>query len=540
MRYTPKRKPYAHQVAALRHLVSTGRGGALLMDPRTGKTQTTLDYASVLHMAGNPRNPFNGDPAKTNGVILSKVLIVCPVSVMGVWEDEIAAVVPDSIHTNVVIWDRVARSSNLRLPSEIGALNFVIVNYDAFSAPGQITGSDEFGNVVRSNKRGGRYDAANAVRSWAPEMIVLDESHRIKTPSARKTRIIQGLGRIPSVKWRVIMTGTSVTKKNRVFDIYSQWKFLNPEGWIKDFTAADFKDKFGVWRRTKNHKTGGSFNQMLRLKNVALLHQLIHTDAFAVTREECFDLPPQRLQISHVTMDETEKRTYDEMAEDMVARITSGEITEAQIKLTQVLRLAQITSGIAKTSPSPEHPEGRLVRIGSSKLKHLEDRLEDLCLQNEEKVVIVARFRADLLGIAQLCNRLKIPVHEMHGGIKQADRTQAIRQFKDLPSEPRGRVFLMQPQVGSLGIDLRSASTMIWYSLTNSYVDWDQCNQRTALNPKGTVVEFMLAQGTVDEIMLASLIEDQDVARMIHKSPQYLLRGFKAKSEITKVLDKVS
>lgn len=524
MRYTPKRKPYAHQVAGLRHLLSTGYGGALLMDPRTGKTQTTLDYISVLHLAGRE------NPEKTHGQILTRILIVCPMSVLGVWEDEIEAVVPDSIPRNVVIWDRFVRRSNAetgaKLPNEAGALNIVITNYDAFSAPGEVTGTDEFGNPVRSRRRGGRYTAATELRKWQPQMIILDESHRIKTPSARKTMILQSLGRQEFVKWRVIMTGTSVTKKNRVFDIYSQWKFLNPTGWVSQFNAQDFKDKFGVWQNRKT-RAGGSYKHMARLRNVKLLHQLIHTDAFAVAREECFDLPARRVQVSHIALEPEEARIYDELAEDLVAKIESGEITEAQIRLVLRVRLTQTTSGLAKTSPSDAYPEGRVVRIGRSKLRHLEDRLEDLCKQNDEKVVIVARFRQDLADISALCKKMKIPVHELHGGIKERDRRAAIKSFRELEGP---RVFLMQPQVGALGIDLSTSGTMIWYSLTESYVDWDQCLQRNALNPRGTVVEYMLAKGTVDEVMLASLTEDQDVARMVHKSPQYLLRGFKKPS----------
>src|SRR3546814_10797975 len=48
--YRFKTRPYAHQKEALRQLISNGYGGALLMEPRTGKTKTTIDYMSMLHI----------------------------------------------------------------------------------------------------------------------------------------------------------------------------------------------------------------------------------------------------------------------------------------------------------------------------------------------------------------------------------------------------------------------------------------------------------------------------------------------------------
>jgi hypothetical protein len=48
---------------------------------------------------------------------------------------------------------------------------------------------------------------------WQPQLIVLDESHRIKNWMAKKTKMIVKLGTVAD--YRVIATGTSVTKKKR-------------------------------------------------------------------------------------------------------------------------------------------------------------------------------------------------------------------------------------------------------------------------------------------------------------------------------------
>lgn len=324
--------------------------------------------------------------------------------------------------------------------------------------------------------------------------------------------------------FRIIATGTAVTKAKRIFDLYSQWKFLNPGSpLVAGHTAETFRAEYGREVQLVA-PSGGKYMKFLGGRNEKTLHRLLHAESFAVTREECFDLPPAFPdQLIHVPLEESAD-AYDQMAEEMVARIRTGEITEASIRLVQGLRLAQITSGIARTEPTVEHPDGRLVRIGSEKLRALEDLLVDW-FDQEEKVVMCARFRADIQGIAKVCQKLKVRPQLLYGGQSRQDRTRAISQFR-LQSGPAA--FVMNPQAGSMGIDLRTASTMVWYSLTQSYVDYTQARDRIALSGKANRYVFLLGTGTVDEIQYDGLQTDHDVVKAIHRSPEMLLRNFKA------------
>lgn len=497
MKYRWKKRPYKHQVAAVKKLLKNGWGGALLMSPRTGKTKVAIDYASILHQADK----------------VNRVLVICPLGVMAVWEDEIAANCP--ANWRVFTMDRKARKRG-EWPTELGNVNFktldwVVLNLDAFSAPGRKTKSKR-----RSKSRGGRYDVKKAILKWKPQLIIIDESHRIKSPSAKKSRMIHTIG--PVADYRVIMTGTAVTKKKRIFDIYSQWKFLNPER-FEEFTFKEFKNEVGIW----TDRNG--FPQWLRNKpkKIEWVRKEIHQDSFAITRDECFDLPPRQDQVVHVDLDQSAP-VYDQMAEEMVAKLRSGEISTASLKIVQSIRLAQITSGVAKTEPSDTHPDGRLVRVGREKLDTLESLLEDL-FEAEEKVVIGARFKADISSITRLCRtRLKVPAYQLYGAIPREQRQENIRQFqkRDGPS-----AFIIQPQAGSLGIELGSASTLIWFSLTNSYVDFTQTCDRIALSRRSTTFMYLLARDTIDEVMYENLQEDGDVAKAITDSPERLLRNFK-------------
>lgn len=483
------------------------------MEPRTGKTKVSIDFASIRHQQE----------------LVSRVLVVCPSAVMDVWVDEIETHCPFD-HT-ITIWDRKGRKQ-IELP-KFGrtTLDFVIINYDAFSTPGKATGTREDGSRVRSRKKGGRYDVIRALKSWAPHLIILDESHRIKSPSARKATALVSLG--PIADYRIICTGTAVTKAKRTFDLYMQWRFLKPDSrLLYNFdtggrhTSATFKDMYGRFIKlpvNPGNPRGPSYPKFQGLRNPKRLHRLVHAESFAVTRDECFDLPAAYPdQIIPVPLEETAD-VYDQMAEEMVAKIATGEYTEASIRLVQNLRFAQITSGLAKTEPTPNYPDGRTVRIGSEKLRVLDDLLEDW-FDEDEKIVICARFRADIAHIAKLVSKYRVPAFTLYGGQTRTERTKAIRDFR-LHQGAAG--FIMNPQAGSMGIDLRTASTMVWYSLTQSFVDYSQARDRIALSGKANRYVFLLGEGTYDELQYESLQEDKDVVKMIHESPERLLRNFK-------------
>lgn len=498
-KYRFKTPPYYHQLEGLKFLLRREEGGALLCEPRTGKTKIAIDYAAAMHVKGE----------------INRVLIFAPLGVMSVWQDEIETHCP--IPYRLTLWDKDTRKSTGLPKFGQDILDFVVVNYDAASTPGvmrTITRGKNKGKRVRSKTAGGRFEFKRKVLAWKPQLIILDESHRIKSPSARKSTMIHAIGQ--TADYRIIMTGTVVTKKKRVYDIYSQWKFLNPKrfAWSDGLAMnfGDFKDNFSITTRRNGYP------QWLGNKNEDELHRQIHRDAFSILREDCFDLPPLTEQIIHVELDQSAD-AYDQMAEDMVARIRTGEITEASIALVQGLRLRQISGGVAKTTPNKENPEGRLVIIGSEKLQTIEDRLEDL-MEAEEHVIIGANFTADIKRISRLCKRRGWHYGVVRGGVKPEERKR-IRE--DFEAHDGGSIFIGQPAAASEGIDLRSAAIMIWYSLPTSWVHFKQFCDRNALHPGPRFLEFILTPG-VDMMLYQGLQEDGDVGKKFITNPEALLR----------------
>src|SRR3546814_10912650 len=92
-----------------------------------------------------------------------------------------------------------------------------------------------------------------------------------------------------------------------------------------------------------------------------IVHAAIFKDSYAVKRSECFDLPPRENIMEYVRLKGESARVYDQMAEEMVARLENGETTQASIALVLALRLSKITGGTTKTT------DGNVVREGKEK-----------------------------------------------------------------------------------------------------------------------------------------------------------------------------
>ena len=488
-KYPWKTKPYKHQKEAVKFLLSTGFGGALLMEPRTGKTKSVIDYLSILALKGK----------------IDRAVIVCPARVMDVWIQEFHTHCP--IIYQIHVWDRDGRKAPPPRVQSVHQLTILLVNYEAFATPGRrIRGSR------RRSKSTGRFAHRSQIQRWigtAPCAGVLDESHKIKSPTGKAATMLVSMRDL--FEFRVIMTGTPVTKAKRVFDIQQQWRFLNPDRFADYHTAAEFKQHFGVWI------TRNGFPQFLRPANLEELKERIHQDSYAITRAECFDLPPKQIEIRRIPLT-TSGPVYDDLAKKMVAefeRAKKTHLTEASIPLVLTLRLSQVTGGFAKTD------QGETVQVGREKLEVLEGILEELA-EADEKVVVCARFRSDLDAVITAGQKLGFKTYSVRGGMSRQDMTRNIATFKRIEGPA---LVAMNPQAGGLGIDLSAANIMIWYSLTPSWVDYTQACDRIALSPYSTTYYYLLAENSVDELVYDTLQKDGDIAAEIVKNPRKVFRS---------------
>lgn len=348
---------------------------------------------------------------------------------------------------------------------------------------------------------------------------VLDESHKIKNSSARAATMLVGMRE--EFRYRFILTGTPVTKAKRMHDIYMQWKFLDPRVFRQWPTLEDFKNATGRWI----DKNG--FPQWIgeRREGANLMKKKLHHYGVVVRRSDCFDIPDLQTDIRTVTLGPSAK-VYDQMAEEMVAKLESGEIAEASIPLVVTLRLLQITSGFVGVKEPGMHRGkpamiSRPVRVGFEKLNVFEDILKEEIIEFEQKVIVGARFNFDMDALAALCEAYHVPVFQLRGKVKASVGDASRREFQRMDGPA---VFILQPNAGSLGINLSTADRTIWYSLTPSWVDYTQTCDRNALNPNPRIMTYLLADAPVDTELYETLKLDGDLSRHLLRKPQMLLR----------------
>src|SRR5438105_3989661 len=128
--------------------------------------------------------------------VLAGALIVCPNSLKTTWAEEIEK--HSTLRYAVFGAGRNARRQAFR---SLRA-QFYVINYEAVAS---------------------ELASLRALLRFKRMALVLDESHRIKTPTARVTRAVHAL-RSDAAK-RYIMTGTPVANKPE--DLWSQYYFLD-------------------------------------------------------------------------------------------------------------------------------------------------------------------------------------------------------------------------------------------------------------------------------------------------------------------------
>jgi SNF2 family DNA or RNA helicase len=206
--------PYEHQQAAFKFVCDLfglmnepkSPGAALLMEMGTGKTITSIAIAGALSKSSKIR----------------KVLIVAPLSLLGVWEEEFVKFADFEYSLTVLTGTGVQKAKALRLISRTG-LQVVVVNYES---------------VWRLEEE---------LSAWAPDLIIADEGHKIKTHSIAASKAMHRL--CARTRYRLLLTGTVIT--NKAIDVFSQYKFLNPRIFGQSFFT--FRNRYFDMTGYGNH-----------------------------------------------------------------------------------------------------------------------------------------------------------------------------------------------------------------------------------------------------------------------------------------------
>ena len=464
MNYKFRLKPYKHQLTALEKSWNK-ETYAYFMEMGTGKTKVLIDNMSMLY-----------DKGKIDGA-----LIVAPKGVVKTWyEQELPTHLPDHIENVTVLWQpNITKTQQEKLESlfEIEtALHILVMNVEALSTE---KGTKFASKFLNSHK----------------VLMAIDESTTIKTPAAKRTKNIIGLGKY--AKYRRIMTGSPVTKNP--LDLYTQCEFLDP--YLLDFYSYyAFRNRYA--EMTTMNVRGRSIQVVKEFRHLDELSESLQPFSYRVLKEDCLDLPPKNWIKRHITLTKEQEKVYKQMKKHALATL-NGKLTSTMTVLTQLMRLHQITCGHFTAD------DGSTQTIESNRIKELMNILEE----TEGKAIIWANYQKDVGQIIEQIEKEYGPgsVVDYYGLTAQEDRQDNIRQFQ---SDPKCRFLVGTPSTGGYGITLTAANTVIYYS--NGYdlekrLQSEDRAHRIGQKKNVTYIDI-ICEDTIDEKIVKALRDKINIA----------------------------
>lgn len=407
--------PFPYQLEGIAFLYP--RYTAVLADEMgLGKTMQAIAATRLLLHAGEIRS----------------VLIVCPKPLVTNWQRELAMWAPE-IPLTVIEGDQNRRAWQWQLSdAPVKIANYEAVNRDReiFQTPGM------------------HFD-----------LVVLDESQRIKNRSGTTNQVVRSIPR--SRNWA--LTGTPV--ENSPEDLVGIFEFLSP-----GYLSPNMKPR--------------------SLGRAASQYILRRTKDRVLT-----DLPPKMCRDAQLELTAEQRETYKLAEDEGIVRLTDmGGCATIQHVFELVLRLKQICNFDPATGES-------------CKLERLRADLEEVAASGRKAIVFsqwvstLRRLSAELSEFGPL---------EYHGQVPSARRDEVIRQFKE---STRNSVILMSYGAGSVGLNLQFASYVFLFDRWwNPAVEDQAINRAHRIGAAGPVtVTRFFAVGTIEERINQVLEEKREI-----------------------------
>lgn len=526
MKYRFRTKPRDYQLKALRFLVGNKGVGALLMDPGTGKTWVVINYMGAY-------------VAKHKEM---KVLIAAPLSALDTWVDQtqehLGVLVDEEgeehdIPTRIYVLNDgsiLDKSGFIKgLDDEFEGLTMVVINHDAFKYRHKVPGLKTV--TVRDRI------LDSVAFKWVPDLIVVDEMHRLKTHSSNLSTAFKKLGQHSFM--RIGMTGT--VAPHSPLDFFGQWQFLNPERFeaFRPRAWDNFRYYYAIYGGWEGKQVVGFYDD--RLKE---MKKKIRKDSYIVKKRDALDLPP----VTHIKVPvhlDKEIPYYKEMGKELMVLLPSGKQSISPNTLTKMLRLRQITGGVVGykevvglDGEGEPREAARTEDIGDSKLRVMIDKIETIADAGEKQVVF-AHFRRDVARIYEACQdtfnpritrgkrkgqrRENIPVYMITGDTSGKNRKLQRKAFYEHNGPA---IFVAQKRTVSLAInEFVVASYGHFYSYSQLRDDFIQAIDRLDRQGQRNPVTFYhyIVPKSIDQAILESHLEKGRLEAVVTKRAKEIL-----------------
>lgn len=446
---------FKHQTAEFdRHRADAAR--ALLWQPRTGKTKSTIDVACHLFGAMEIRG----------------VLVIAPNGIHRQWIDEQVLLHGwPEYETNRFAW-RLSQSNNqgkfnlwsLTIKYDEKRMHWLSVNMESL-------------RYVQTQRAISFFIAQLGGRVLA----VFDESHHFSRPGTKRTAVARGIAR--KVSHRRILTGTE--SEESPLQSFSQYELLDRAA-LGCQTYGEFKNKYATYEMSYGAR---QYPILTGYKNLEELKDKKAKYSSVVLRSDCSDLPRLMVMNRYVEMTQDQAKLWRDVKKNEIETLEALGQTSALVGGAALVKLQQIEGGYwigedkslkNLCGPWTENP----------KIAALMEEIRS----TDGPIIVWHQFIHEIAATrAAIEEELKIKVAQYHGKWKK--REEDLVAFR----EGRLRVLLGQPVAGGEGRQM-PAQLIIWFSHTASARIATQASERaTVMGGRSVQVVRFMARGGVDE-----------------------------------------
>ena len=315
--------------------------------------------------------------------------------------------------------------------------------------------------------------------------VVADEAHNAKNRKAKRTR---ALWTIPA-RHRRALTGSPIV--NRPDELWAILHWLYPERWTSYWK---FYEKYVDYEKHPFHQ----YRIVKGAKNVEDLQEKLSMLMLRrFKRDVLTQLPDKYYEKIQVDLSPRQFAVYEQMRKDMLAWVGKNEDKPlaAKMVIAQLMRLRQIAGG----TPDIDEEGNVTIHEPSSKI----DALMDVIEGTDRPIVVFSNFRAMVRMVRERCNAGKISCVGLTGETAQSDRSEAIRAFQ----AGEARVFVGTIRAGGVGVTLTRSSTVVFLDRSWSPADNLQAEDRLHRIGQENAVQVIHidANRTVDRYVEAKL-----------------------------------
>jgi SNF2 family DNA or RNA helicase len=340
---------------------------------------------------------------------------------------------------------------------------------------------------------------------FSPEIVVLDESHRIKDSRAKRSKAIYPL--CQGADRRFLLTGTPAP--NSLLDIFGQYKALDPCIFGPGYWS--FRSRYFYDRNA-----GRQFSYPDWVPHPWAAQEIgekLKKTFYRVTRKECLDLPELQIVPIEVGLSKAQKKLYEEFKKDFVVEL-NAKVMSTEFQMVAGMRLQQMLCGFVQPDSADGTPTAPVWFDDNPRLDALMDIVDSL---GKERALIWTVYRPSYAKIAEALEARGISYTFLTGEqTTDAQKQENKRKF----TAGEAQILIANPAAAGEGITgLEIALNTIYYMRGYSALHYEQSMARTYRGGSeihDKVVHYhLIAKGTIDEVIADALIRKINVQKRV-------------------------